>query len=361
MEGNIPTPPSPIPPMDAPMARKPPYRILSLREFIEKCDAMPETYVVEGLISEAAIALAVGDSGLGKSPWAYQLGMCVSCGIPFLGHQVKQGTVLYVDLENGRSGISGLGKSLARHLGLAELPENFYPLIDQLDSKVLEQAIKERRPVLVIIDSLRAFRPDAEQKNESAGRLMNDLRQWARPFKVSFLIIHHIKKPDEKFGHDSLEDASNVMTWLLKASGARALINQSDVRIALDSTPGIGRMGLKGPAKNASDDIGLVVRGFARLRGEFGPLYLARDRDEDGCPLGYRKLSGLELLFNHDQEEVFQKLPTEFSLKQAKQIYGRRDQATIDFLQKLIRIGVLKHPAKGGPYIKVADSAEHAR
>jgi hypothetical protein len=213
---------------------------------------------------------------------------------------------------------------------------------------------------LVIIDSLRAFRPDAELKSDSAARLMGDLRRWARAYNVAFLIIHHIRKPDEKFGQDALEDVP-VMTWLQKASGARALINQSDVRIAFDSTPGLRRLGqLKGSAKAASDDIGLVMKGFGRVRGEFGPVFLRRVVDEEGAPKGYVELSGLELLFNPEHEEIFRKLPDSFSFKQAKQAYGKQDQATHDWLRKLQRIGALKH-AKGGPYIKVAEYAESER
>lgn len=337
----------PIPPT-APNPTAPSHHIVSLPKFVEQCDEEPSTYIIEGLISPGSVALIVGDSGLGKTPWAYELGLSVAAGVPFVGHQVTQGQVLYVDLENGSSEIAVLCKSLARHLRLDPLPENFDLLTHRDDLKALEQAIKERRPKLVIIDSLRAFRPGAEQKNENAAQLMNDLRQWARAFNVAFVLIHHIKKPDERFGQDALEDAPNVITWLLKASGARALVNQSDVRIAMDSTPGMGRMGLpKGAAKNASEDIGLVVKGFTRLRGEFGPEYLARERDDDGAPLGYRKLSGLELLFNPEQQSAFQRLPDRFAFKEAKAAYQRTDQPTTDFLQKCIRVGILWKPAKG--------------
>jgi hypothetical protein len=145
------------------------------------------------------------------------------------------------------------------------------------------------------------------------------------------------------------------MTWLLQACGARALINQTDVRIAFDAAPGL-RIADRGrrDAMNITDDIGLVVKGFARLRGEFGPLFLKRELDEEGAPLGYRELVGLELLSNPEQEAAFRKLSDEFSFKQAKQAYGRRDQATTDWLQKLQRIGVLKH-VKGGLYTKVSE------
>jgi hypothetical protein len=332
---------------------------ISLPEFESRCNAAPESYVVEGLIPEASINIAAGDSGLGKSPWAYQMGLCVASGVQFLGHEVKQGRVLYVDLENGQSGIIGLARSLARHLGLPQCPEAFYLINEHDHAEKLEPMVAEVRPSLVIVDSLRAFRPEAE-KNENAAKLINELRQIARQYKTAFFIIHHIKKPNDDYPSGALEDTP-AMTWLLQACGGRALINQTDVRIGFDATLGTrGTTMKKDRAKNAkdkSDEIGLVVKGFARLHGEFGPLFLRREFDEDGSPLGYRALAGLELLFNSDQEAIVRKLPNSFTFKQAKLIYGRRDQATADLLQKLQRICVLTH-VRGGLYTKTPEYAE---
>jgi len=336
-------------------AAKPSFRVLSLPEFESQCSTKPESFVVEGLFPESSVNIAAGDSGLGKSPWAYQMALCVASGIPFLGHQVKQGPVLYVDLENGQSGILGLVRSLLRHLRIAKIPENFYLLLERDEIFRLEQIIAAFNPVLVIVDSLRAFRPDAEQKNENAASLMNYLRGLAKANKVTFLIIHHIKKPSDNVIQGALEDTP-TMTWLLQACGARALINQTDVRIAFDAAPGLrvidqGRR----DAKNVTDDISLILKGFARLSGEFGPMFLKREFDEEGvAALGYRPLIGLELLSNPEQEAAFRKLPKEFSFTQARQAYGRRDQATSGWLQKLQRIGVLKH-VKGGPYTKTSE------
>src|SRR5215469_15973162 len=91
---------SPLPERGAPqmqaataLSRKSACRVVSLPEFERECAAQPSAYVVDTLIAEASVCIAVGDSGLGKSPWAYQLGMCVASGKPFLGHPVKQGRV----------------------------------------------------------------------------------------------------------------------------------------------------------------------------------------------------------------------------------------------------------------------------
>ena len=173
---------------------------------------------------------------------------------------------------------------------------------------------------------------------------MKALRSDAKANNVAFLIIHHIKKPSEVW-LSSLEDHP-TMTWLFQACGARALINQTDVRIAFDVTTGTERANAEhrnAKAGITGADVGLVVKWFTRLRGEQGPLYLGRSFDDDGEPIGYRPLTGLELLYNQNQQATFQQLPSEFTFTTAKKIYGRRDQATSDFLQKCIRAGILDH------------------
>jgi hypothetical protein len=332
--------------------------VVSLPQFEAEYQANPVSHVVDGLIPDASVNIGVGDSGLGKSPWGYQMGLCVASGIPFLGRQVKQGRVLYVDLENGRGEIFELIRSLRRHLELLQPPADFYPTYDHSQVERLEPLIQQIGPALVIVDSLRALRPEAEGNNENAAKLMNELRQIARAYNTAFFVIHHIKKPNDNFPSGALEDTP-TMKWLLQASGARSLINQTDVRIGFDKTSGIRVTTLqKGDAKRKSDQICLIVKGFARLRGEFGPLFLATEYDEEGTPLGYRALAGLELLFNAEQEAAFRKLPNQFTFKEAKHAYGRRDQATTDWLQKLQRIDVLTH-VKGGLYTKVPEYAEH--
>ena len=328
-------------------------RVVSLREFDSQCNANPPAYVVEGLIPEESVNIAAGDSGLGKSAWAYQLGLCVAWGMPFLGLPTKKGPVLYIDLENGRSGIQKLYTSLSRHLGASGLSDSFYLLTDRDEGLQLESIIAAKRPTLVIIDSLRAWNPEAEEKNRNAARVMMQLREFAKAYKVAFLIIHHIKKPSENYVQ-VLEDTS-TMTWLLQACGARALINQADVRLAFDNSSGVRRAvaDINRKSGSQSGEVGLVVKGFARLRGEFGPTYLARDFDDEGEALGYRPMKGIELLFNDDQQAAFPRLPNEFTFTEGRRIYERSDQPTRDFLQKCIRVGILKHV--GRAYRKPAE------
>src|SRR5438105_2851135 len=74
--------------------------------------------LVEGFIEGRSVSVLVGDSGLGKSPLAYQLGLSVAAGVPFLGLEVKKGVVVYADHENGAHSARDLRDSIVQFLGL---------------------------------------------------------------------------------------------------------------------------------------------------------------------------------------------------------------------------------------------------
>jgi len=312
--------------------------VYSLPELERECSAAVRPFLIDGIIPECSLAILAGDSGLGKSAFAYQLGLCMACGLPFLGHRVKQGKVLYIDLENGKSGIVQVCRALGRSLQLERLPENISIGTERFDKAGIEKVLKDVQPALVIIDSLRAFSPEAESKNATAAAGLSELRTQALQYQVTFLVIHHIRKPSKE-GACPLED-SRVTIWMNEASGARALINQTDVRIGFDVS--------------RQDDSRLIVKGFTRIQGEFGPLYLRRVYDEEGEPIGYEHLRGIELISNPAQQEAFKNLPPEFRFKDAKRMYGREDQATSDFLRKCEGFGLLLRVEKG-LYRKVAE------
>jgi len=306
---------------------------VTLNELERACKEEPIAYLVDGLLPAGDVHIAVGDSGLGKTPWAYQLGLCVATGRPFLGHEVRHSRVLYYDLENGREEILGLSRSICKYLQIDKFPEDFLILHDNGNAPEPAQAIANFKPGLVIVDTLRAFRADIEGSNEDTGRFLRDARKIARSSKCALLLLHHIRKRGED-GISSLEDTP-TLEWLEEAAGARALINQTNTRIAFDR-PG-----------RAGDDAAFVMKYFVKLKGESGPLYLERVCDDDGDPIGYRAIVGVHLLGNPEQEAAFQKLPPQFSFKVAKRAYGRTDDPTNKWLKKCIGANLVRQVARG--------------
>jgi AAA domain len=300
-----------------------------------------QQWILEGLISQSSVNFVAGDSGLGKSPLLYQLGICVAAKIPWLGLNTDCGKVIYVDLENGEQDSQTIRNKLVQHLKLPRCPENF---LVHFGDKPVERLVQEVRPSLVIIDSLRAYKPDAEEDNTNAGNVMKMFRDLGRQHRTAFVFIHHVKKPG-KDGAPYLGDTS-IMQWLNQACGARALVNQSDFRLGIDAF----RPNFLNPV---SEEAALIIRGHRRVRGEFGPIHLARCFDDDGEAIGYRKLSGIDFL-NADQRLTFDRLPPTFTFKEAMTVYGRKNQATHDFLKKCEQAGLVGRPATGKGYKRMA-------
>lgn len=310
---------------------------ITLDELEIICADSPSSYVVDGLLPADDVHVAVGDSGLGKTPWAYQLGLCVASGTPFLGHAVRQGKVLYYDLENGREEILRVGHAVCGYLELPAFPNDFLVLRDEANPSRLKDAIACHRPLLVIIDTLRAFRPKAESANDEMAIFLGQCKQLARRYHCAILLLHHLRKPGEN-GMARLE-TTPVLQWLLHASGARALINQSNTRIAFEER---------------STEV-LVVKSFAKMRGESGPYFLERVFDEDGEPIGYRRMAGCNLLGNKEQQAALDKLPNPpepFTFKDARYAYGKTDNPTRQWLKKCEAVGMVKQTERG-QYVKV--------
>ena len=138
------------------------------------------------------VHVALGDSGLGKTPWAYQLGLCVATGEQFLGYPTRQGRVIYLDLENGPDAVLGVAQSLCGHLGIKWSPDDFLVRRDEAIPD-LSEVVAEYKPSLVIIDTLRPFRPTAEKSNDEMGLLLNELRFIARSAHCTILVLHHVR------------------------------------------------------------------------------------------------------------------------------------------------------------------------
>ena len=309
-------------------------------------------YLIEGMMPNRSLGVVIGDSGLGKSPLLYQMALCVAAGVPFLGNKTRPGRVLCLDFENGLAQVNEMVSRLTQHLELEKEPENlllwnFNDYSSEYSRHTVLDMIREFEPKLAIIDSLTGYHPEIEEKNALAMRCYQEFRKIIQECGCAIIGVHHIRKPSDNpnFRPKPLEDAT-LRHWFNQARGPRALINGSDVRLGVDE-PHLGSL---------PQEVALVMRGFERVRGEIPFFYLARVLDDDGEPLGYRRVTGSSLL-PANQRQAFKKLPETFRFKEAKGVYDKGDQATMDFLKKCSSLGLLDHVPRG-PYVKASTEEE---
>jgi hypothetical protein len=305
--------------------------------------------LIERLLPRQSLSLLVGDSGLGKSPLLYQGALCVATGVPFLGHAVSKGVVLYLDFENGVADIGELVKCLSQHLGLtgsSSISDLFlwnYNMQSYGGCLDLTTMVREIRPVWTIIDSLTAYSPDIEERSRNAVQRYQEFRDIAREYGTAITVIHHIRKASVKPGEAPARLDEEPHRWFLQARGSGALVNACDVRIGIDAL----RKSRPANTADSKQEPALILAGFARIQGTIPSIYLSRRINEDGEPLGYERMLGRKLLFNDVQERTFELLPTNFRFKDAQKLYDRRAQATTEFLKKCVGIGIVRKDVNG--------------
>jgi archaellum biogenesis ATPase FlaH len=314
---------------------------------------------VTGLIPKRSLTLLAGHSGLGKSPLAGQLAVSLAAGVPFLDFPTKETTVVYLDFENGMGQLENMFQRISQHLGLREVPQHnlFVFSISNAPSMWgktgcdIWQLICEVKPGLVIVDSLGSCLPEIEDKNSNANRELQKFREIMSQCKhagTSIVLLHHLKKPSDLYSIGSLEDET-PRRWFTQVRGASALVNGTDQRLGVDE-PGKNTR----KKRDGQSDVALVLRGFGRMRGEIPTVYLERVHDEEGDALGYRRLSGVDLLFNNEHEKAFKNLPPTFRFKAAQFALSKGASATKEFLSKCINAGVLRRLAGHAGYEKLA-------
>jgi hypothetical protein len=202
----------------------------------------------------------------------------------------------------------------------------------------LISCVREVNPTLVIVDPLRMFWPQAEGKNEDTVDMVRRLKSLSSETGCSWLITHHRRKVNQA-GAVQIED--NVHGWFQEAAGAHALVNQSDTRIGLE--PHSGR-------------VDLLLAGFMRGMGPFVPLDLARETDNQGSPVGYRLLTGIEHLSSNDRA-VFDALRGRFRFRDVLTSMGGTSGSNANrFVSKCQSLGIVHK--EGAEYVKAGPTVE---
>jgi hypothetical protein len=99
------------------------------------------------------------------------------------------------------------------------------------------------------------------------------------------------------------------------------------------------------------------MAGFVRSHGRFGPLHLARVYDDDGVPLMYRQLAGLDYL-PEAYQEVFRQLDTKFRSGQVKKALGGTSDSNAAAFLKIVQAHGLAKKLGRGLYEKILENLE---
>jgi len=196
------------------------------------CEAMPARhYVVKGLLAERDVGCIVGAPGAGKSLLAPFIGYAVAQGERVFGHRTRAGGVLYVAAEDGH-GMRGRVKALKDTHGDADAFRLVDGVADLLNSQVagkpspdlgaLLKAVKERKPALIVVDTIAMAFPGLEENDAKSMGLVVAAARSLTKWGAAVLLIHHDTKDGQQGlprGHSILNGALDMSLHLKRHNG----------------------------------------------------------------------------------------------------------------------------------------------
>ena len=192
--------------------------------------------IIENLLHSGAYLLA-GAPKIGKSFLVAQIAYHVSTGKDLWGYRVRQGSVLYLALEDDESRLQRrmfrmYGVEGTNHLHFATTAKMISGGLD----KQLESFVREHPDTrLIIVDTLQKIRENVSDNYSYSNdyEVIGKLKQFADAHGVCVLIVHHTRKQP---AGDTFEMISGTTGLLGCADGALLMQKEkrTDGRATLD-------------------------------------------------------------------------------------------------------------------------------
>lgn len=178
----------------------------------------PRVPIIDGILHKG-LYLFVGAPKVGKSFAMAQIGYCVSMGIDIWNSKTRQGTVLYLALEDN---YQRLQDRLNAMFGV-ETTDRFYLAVDAngigtgLEEQISRFVSEHKNTALVIIDTLQKVRrSNNENYNyDSDYKTIEALTKLAHRLDICIIVVHHTRKQEVKDTFDAI-------------SGTRGLLGAAD-------------------------------------------------------------------------------------------------------------------------------------
>lgn len=219
------------------------FHFYSVPDLTEK-ERRPPEFIIEGLLPVGMTFLS-GAPKTRKSFLALQMAIAVATGQTFLGHDVVQCDVAYLDLEGSKSRISYRAGKMTTRIPRNVFITNDVPekLADGLVDK-LRQLHRQRPEIrLVIIDTFSrsrgSFRAGSANAYDADVALLEPVQKMALAENIALLFVHHDKK-GAGFVNDSFERLSGTMGISGSADCVMNLVTEGkrfDGRATLEYTP----------------------------------------------------------------------------------------------------------------------------
>lgn len=245
-------------------------------------------YLLQSYLPERAILVLAGYAETGKTWFALELLLDLALGRPFADHPQLVAReplrAFYVNREMGRE---LMAVRINRLLAGPRYPEACHATIEQnlfliddarfdFNDPSVEQGLAEYialyGPKVIVLDSFSMVWTGDENSNSEVAELYKRLRRLSQELGVSWVILHHLSKPQEKVRTISAH----------QIRGAGQIVNQADMAILL-SRPRTER------AQEAEGGPIDIAVHHIKSRDRYVPAWVVRLEDRSlGVDLRYR-------------------------------------------------------------------------
>ncbi len=202
------------------------FRVKSVTEFMT---AAPMHWLIRGVLPSAALIVMYGASGSGKTFMALDLAGAIARGVPWCGHKVRKGRVIYVAAE----GAGGARKRFHAYcqandldpdsldVGIVDVAPN---LMEKGNALLLAKAIADWHPdvCLIILDTFaQVMAGGNENSGEDVGKALGNCKILNRVIGCPVMLLHHSGKDESRGarGWSGLKAAADAELEVLSCDG----------------------------------------------------------------------------------------------------------------------------------------------
>jgi hypothetical protein len=203
-------------------------RVFKIRTREELMSAIDPSFLVDQILPIGSLSVLVGTPGVGKTFTALSLSLSICNGLPWLGHEIHEGEVIYITSE----GLNGLKLRMqawelennleVKNFGyITEAPQ----FLNGQEIKTLIENIRAShlsKPVLIVIDTLARHMVGGDENSAShMGEFIASVDKLRSAFNCAVLIVHHTgkRKSNTSFserGSSALRGAADSMLLMEK-------------------------------------------------------------------------------------------------------------------------------------------------
>ncbi len=188
-------------------------------------------FLIEGVLPAGALAEVHGSPGAGKSFIGLAMALSIATDVPFFGHGVAPGRVLYVAAERFLGLRRRIEAWFRRHQvtdrALFQVMRDGVQLIDAKDVQSFIRAVQRlpELPSLIVLDTLSRCLVGADENGQrDMSKVVDSLDAIRKATGATVLLVHHTRKAgDMERGSTVLRGAADLMMGVQAAKDVVSL------------------------------------------------------------------------------------------------------------------------------------------